>query len=86
MFSGADSAGRTSWFVMADHAASAPTAFLSHASEDAAGFVQRGERAGPPGDQAMDDEWRDPPGDDLVQKLFDDGVAVADPVIGVVAA
>jgi hypothetical protein len=69
-----------------DNVAPAPTAFLSHASEDQAGFVEPlGHELAELGVKPWLDKWEIRPGDSLVQKLFDEGVAAADAVIVVVS-
>ncbi|MFD9069811.1 toll/interleukin-1 receptor domain-containing protein [Streptomyces lasiicapitis] len=63
-----------------------PGAFLSHASEDKPGFVEplaRELRAR--GVAAWLDKWEIRPGDSLVQRLFDEGIAMADAVVAVVS-
>jgi hypothetical protein len=69
-----------------DNVAPAPIAFLSHASEDKAGFVDPlGRELASLGISPWLDKWEIRPGDSLVQKLFDEGVATADAVIVVVS-
>ncbi len=71
---------------MDDDATPAPTAFLSHASEDKAGFAAPlGRELASLGIRPWLDEWETRPGDSLVKKLFDEGVAVVDAVIVVVS-
>jgi hypothetical protein len=56
----------------------APKLFISHASEDKARFVlpfAEGLRAD--GIDAWVDRWEIRPGDSLVQKIFDEGIAAA---------
>lgn len=72
--------------VVDDDTAPAPTAFLSHASEDKADFVEPlGRELASLGIAPWLDKWEIRPGDSLVQKLFDEGVAVVDAVIVVVS-
>jgi hypothetical protein len=66
--------------------APAPTAFLSHASEDKAGFAEPlGRELASLGIRPWLDKWEIRPGDSLVKKLFDEGVAAVDAVIVVVS-
>jgi hypothetical protein len=63
-----------------------PTAFLSHASEDKAGFAEPlGRELASLGIRPWLDKWEIRPGDSLVKKLFDEGVAAVDAVIVVVS-
>jgi hypothetical protein len=63
-----------------------PKAFLSHASEDKAGFVEPLARElASLGIRPWLDRWEIRPGDSLVTKLFDEGVAAVDAVIVVVS-
>jgi hypothetical protein len=69
-----------------DDVAPAPTAFLSHASEDKAGFAEPlGRELATLGIRPWLDKWEIRPGDSLVKKLFDEGVAAVDAVIVVVS-
>jgi hypothetical protein len=69
-----------------DDAAPAPAAFLSHASEDKAGFVEPlGRELAALGIRPWLDKWEIRPGDSLVTKLFDEGLATVDAVIVVVS-
>ncbi len=71
---------------MDDDVAPAPTAFLSHASEDKAGFAEPlGRELASLGISPWLDKWEIRPGDSLVKKLFDEGVAAVDAVIVVVS-
>lgn len=71
---------------MDDDAAPAPTAFLSHASEDKAGFVEPlGCELAALGIRPWLDKREIRPGDSLVSKLFDEGLATVDAVIVVVS-
>jgi hypothetical protein len=65
---------------------SAPTVFLSHASEDKADFAEPlGRELASLGIRPWLDKWEIRPGDSLVKKLFDEGVAAVDAVIVVVS-
>jgi hypothetical protein len=69
-----------------DDVAPVPTAFLSHASEDKAGFAEPlGRELASLGIRPWLDKWEIRPGDSLVTKLFDEGVAAVDAVIVVVS-
>jgi TIR domain len=69
-----------------DGTAPAPTAFLSHASEDKVGFAEPlGRELASLGVRPWLDKWEIRPGDSLVSKLFDEGLAVVDAVIVVVS-
>lgn len=71
---------------MDDDVAPAPTAFLSHASEDKASFAEPlGRELASLGIRPWLDKWEIRPGDSLVKKLFDEGVAAVDAVIVVVS-
>lgn len=71
---------------MDDDAAPVPTAFLSHASEDKASFAEPlGRELASLGIRPWLDKWEIRPGDSLVSKLFDEGVAAVDTVIVVVS-
>ncbi len=71
---------------MDDDVAPAPTAFLSHASEDKACFAEPlGRELASLGISPWLDKWEIRPGDSLVKKLFDEGVAAVDAVIVVVS-
>ncbi|MDX2545421.1 TIR domain-containing protein [Streptomyces sp. WI04-05B] len=64
----------------------APIAFLSHASEDKQGFTEPlGRELARLGVQPWLDKWEIKPGDSLVQRLFDEGLARADAVVVVVS-
>ena len=61
---------------MDDDVAPVPTAFLSHASEDKASFAEPlGRELASLGIRPWLDKWEIRPGDSLVSKLFDEGVA-----------
>lgn len=63
-----------------------PVAFLSHASEDKADFVEPlARRLAELGVKPWLDKWEIRPGDRLVQRLFDEGLATADAVVVVVS-
>lgn len=63
-----------------------PRAFICHASDDKARFVVRfAERLREAGIDAWLDQWEMQPGDSLVSKIFDEGIAEADCVIVVVS-
>jgi hypothetical protein len=63
-----------------------PTAFLSHASEDKAAFVRPlAHQLATLGIRPWLDEWEIRPGDSLIQKLFEQGIATVDAVIVVVS-
>lgn len=65
----------------------APGAFLSHASEDKATFVEPlGRELAALGIRPWLDKWEILPGDSLVQKLFDEGLAHVDVVIIAISA
>jgi hypothetical protein len=69
-----------------DGALPVPTAFLSHASEDKAGFAEPlGRELASLGIRPWLDKWEIRPGDSLVAKLFDEGVAAVDAVIVLVS-
>lgn len=71
---------------MDDDVAPVPTAFLSHASEDKASFAEPlGRELAGLGIRPWLDKWEIRPGDSLVTKLFDEGVAAVDAVIVVVS-
>jgi hypothetical protein len=62
-------------------------AFLSHASEDKASFAEPlGRELARLGVQPWLDKWEIRPGDSLVRKLFDEGLATVDAVIVIVSA
>ena len=66
--------------------APALTAFLSHAGEDKADFVEPlGRELAALGIRPWLDKWEIRPGDSLVTKLFDEGLATVDAVIVVVS-
>lgn len=66
--------------------APAPVVFLYHASEDKADFAEPlGRKLASLGIRSWPDKWEIQPGESLVQKLFDEGVAYADAVIVVVS-
>lgn len=68
-------------------ASQAPVAFLSHASEDKATFVEPlGRALAALGVQPWLDKWEIRPGDSLVQKLFDEGLSRVDVVVIVISA
>jgi hypothetical protein len=61
---------------------SVPRVFLSHASEDKADFAEPfGRELASLGVRPWLDKWEIRPGDSLVTKLFDEGVAAVDAVI-----
>jgi hypothetical protein len=63
-----------------------PGAFLSHAGEDKSDFVEPLARElRSRGVSAWLDKWEIRPGDSLVQRLFDEGIAMADAVVVVVS-
>lgn len=63
-----------------------PRAFLSHASEDKADFTEPlGRRLAELGIDPWLDKWEIRPGDSLVQRLFNEGLAQADAVVVVVS-
>jgi TIR domain len=63
-----------------------PKAFLSHASEDKADFAEPlGRRLAELGIDPWLDRWEIRPGDSLVQRLFDEGLAHADAVVVVIS-
>lgn len=63
-----------------------PEAFLSHASEDKAEFTAPlGRALARLGVKPWLDQWEIRPGDSLIRKLFDEGVAVVDAVVIVVS-
>ncbi|GAA3838855.1 toll/interleukin-1 receptor domain-containing protein [Streptomyces coacervatus] len=71
---------------MEPDAAKPPGAFLSHASEDKPGFVEPLARELlSRGVAAWLDKWEIRPGDSLVRRLFDEGIAMADAVVAVVS-
>ena len=71
---------------MDDDVAPVPSAFLSHASEDKADFAEPlGRELASLGIRPWLDKWEIRPGDSLVKKLFDEGVAAVDAVIVVVS-
>ena len=79
-------AAQASLPVVEDDVTPAPTAFLSHASEDKADFVEPlGRELADMGIRPWLDKWEIRPGDSLVEKLFDEGVAAVDAVIVVVS-
>ena len=62
-------------------------AFLSHASEDKASFAEPlGRELARLGVEPWLDKWEIRPGDSLVHKLFDEGLATVDAVIVIVSA
>jgi hypothetical protein len=64
----------------------APSVFLSHASEDKVGFAEPlGRELASLGIRPWLDKWEIRPGDSLVAKLFDQGVAAVDAVIVIVS-
>ncbi|UXY29939.1 toll/interleukin-1 receptor domain-containing protein [Streptomyces sp. HUAS TT20] len=66
--------------------AHSPKAFLSHASEDKASFTEPLARdLARLGIDPWLDRWEIRPGDSLVQKLFDEGLATADAVVVIVS-
>jgi hypothetical protein len=70
-----------------DAVAQPPQAFLSHASEDKASFAEPlGRALARLGVRPWLDKWEIRPGDSLVRRPFDDGLAVADAVIVIVSA
>jgi TIR domain len=69
-----------------DDVARVPAVFLSHASEDKAGFAEPlGRELASLGIRPWLDKWEIRLGDSLVRKLFDEGVAAVDAVIVVVS-
>lgn len=75
---------RAFWCV--NDVAPTPTAFLSQASEDKPSFAEPlGRELAALGVRPWLDKWEIRPGDSLVQKLFDEGVAAVDAVIVVVS-
>ncbi|MGW1537848.1 toll/interleukin-1 receptor domain-containing protein [Streptomyces aureus] len=63
-----------------------PGAFLSHASEDKPDFVEPLARElRNRGVEAWLDKWEIRPGDSLVRRLFDEGIAMTDAVVAVVS-
>jgi hypothetical protein len=69
-----------------DGSAAHPTAFLSHASEDKAGFAEPlAHELARRGVRPWLDKWEIKPGDSLVRKLFDDGLSTVDAVVVVVS-
>jgi hypothetical protein len=77
---------RASWLVV-DSGASRVRAFLSHASEDKAGFVEPLARElAARGIAPWLDIWEIRPGDSLVKKLFDEGLDAVEAVIVVISA
>ena len=71
---------------MDDDIAPVPTAFLSHASEDKAGFAEPlGRELASLGIRPWLDKWEIRPGDSLAGKLFDEGVSAVDAVVVVVS-
>ncbi|ORT59168.1 hypothetical protein BKD26_14240 [Streptomyces sp. CB03238] len=68
------------------HAENPPKAFLSHASEDKAEFVEPlARKLAELGVKPWLDKWEIRPGDRLVQRLFDEGLDTADAVVVVVS-
>jgi hypothetical protein len=66
---------------------STPKAFVSHASEDKDRFVLGfGERLRADGVDAWVDQWEMSPGDSLIRRIFDEGIAAADVFIVVLSA
>lgn len=64
-----------------------PVAFLSHASEDKTAFVEPlAHELARLGVRGWLDKWEIQPGDSLMQRLFDEGIAVADAVVIVVSS
>jgi hypothetical protein len=73
--------------VTDEDATDAPLAFLSHASEDKSTFAEPlGRELARRGVQPWLDKWEIRPGDSLVQKLFDEGLARSQAVIVIVSA
>ncbi len=71
---------------MNDDTVLVPSVFLSHASEDRAGFAEPlGRELASLGVRPWLDKWEIRPGDSLVAKLFDEGVATVDAVIVIVS-
>lgn len=69
-----------------DSLAAQPSAFLSHASEDKADFAEPLARSlAELGIRPWLDKWEIKPGDSLIQKLFDEGLATVKAVIVVVS-
>lgn len=69
------------------HSEDPPLAFLSHASEDKAEFVEPlAHELAELGVKPWLDKWEIRPGDMLVQRLFDEGLDTADAVVVVVSA
>jgi len=63
-----------------------PSVFLSHASEDKASFAEPlGRELASLGIRTWLDKWEIRPGDSLVAKLFDEGVAAVDAVVVIVS-
>jgi TIR domain/Helix-turn-helix domain len=83
----ADGRARRASLVSVDGGASAVRAFLSHASEDKAGFVEPLARElAEMGVAPWLDIWEISPGDSLVKKLFEEGLDTVGAVIVVVSA
>jgi TIR domain len=81
------SSGRASWLVVGSGITSGVRAFLSHASEDKASFVEPLARhLAEMGVEPWLDKWEIRPGDSLVEKLFDEGIDTVSAVIVVVSA
>lgn len=71
---------------MSEPAAEAPLAFVSHASEDKVSFAEPLARAlAVHGVRPWLDKWEIKPGDSLVQKLFDEGLARCQAIIVIVS-
>jgi hypothetical protein len=69
-----------------DNVVRVPRVFLSHASEDKADFAEPfGRELASLGISPWLDKWEIRPGDSLIEKLFDEGVAVVDAVIVIVS-
>lgn len=71
---------------MNDDIVPVPSVFLSHASEDKADFAEPlGRELASLGIRPWLNKWEIRPGDSLVAKLFDEGVAAVDAVIVIVS-
>lgn len=82
---GRDAVCRAYWFAV-NNAGGEPSAFLSHASEDKTDFVDPlGRELAARGVRPWLDKWEIGPGDSLVQRLFDEGIAAVDAVVVVVS-
>jgi hypothetical protein len=72
--------------VVDDDVVPVPTVFLSHASEDKVSFAEPLSRElASLGIRPWLDKWEIRPGDSLVAKLFDEGIAAVDAVIVIVS-